>query len=424
MNYKYLDEFHKDEFETLEKAEYYRDRELTAKAYDNAVILPFFRENNSPEAKGGVLDEKGDFIDASRQHIVGTDIVAGYKPETVAESDKKVVWFGYFHNHWGHFLTEMVSRCWYFIDHNPEEEDFYVAYALKSDSCNLEMSGSFREFLNLLGVSDDRIVLVTEATRFSQVIIPEISSEAGEWYTDQYTAIFDRLISVVDKKTTRAEREKYRKVYLTRLKGRGLARTQIGERSMMKVFKAAGYRIVAPENLTLKEQIIAYSSCEKLTIVEGTLMHNILFCKPETKVTILNRGCGANYYQHLLNKAKGVNVTYVDCHLSFFPVFAGGPFLFYFDDNFCRYCEDESLKYLPYKEGAFRLHLKLIWYFLMYLESMPASTIDMWSMEEKYNEGMMTRYRFYRDKLKDYDKKTTTKIRSGLIRVTKAIFKL
>lgn len=60
----------------------------------------------------------------------------------------------------------------------------------------------------------------------------------------------------------------------------------------------------------------------------------------------------------------------------------------------------------------------------MYLQNMSGDVIERWDMEKKYNAGMMSRYKFYRSKLKDYDSPIERKMRNGLSRVTKKIFGL
>ena len=99
-------------------------------------------------------------------------------------------------------------------------------------------------------------------------------------------------------------------------------------------------------------------------------------------------------------------------------------FLFYFSENFCRYCKDKGMVYEKYAEGKIRLHIKLMWCFIMYLQNMNVETIDHWNMEEKYNVGMMSRYKFYRNKLKDYDTPMERKARNGMARVMKKVFGL
>jgi len=412
-----MDEIHIDEYKKLSEKSYFDDRLVVAKSYTEATILTYQRVPGTNEALGGIVDSDNLFISESGQHIVGTDVVDAYVPEKTEYQDRKVVWFGYFHKHWGHFLTEMVSRCWYFANHSVDDEDFYIAYGLKTDSCNEEMTGTYREFLTLLGIPDDRIILISEPTRFREVIIPDLSCEAGNWFTREYRDIFDKLIS-------NAHEEKNENIYLTRLKGKGLSRTQIGEKAIMKTFRGSNYRIVAPEQLSLKEQISIFASAKHMVIVEGTLMHNILFCKPGTEVTIINRVIGANGYQPLLNEVKNIEVTYVDAHLSFFPVFAGGPFLFYFSEELCNYCEEHSIRYAKYREGGFRLHIKLIWYFLMYLENMSVTAIDNWNLIEKHDNGMMKQYRFYRNKLKEYDSRPNRKARGAFSKISKKLFGL
>ncbi len=412
----YMDEIHIDQFKNADKS-YRVEKELEAPSYRRATILPYKTTEDPGKGLGGILDIDGKWIPESGQHIVGADVIDGYSVDEVEESDLEVVWFGYYHNHWGHFLTEMISRCWYLLKHNPVEEDFYVAYAIKTDTCSVGLQGTFKEFLNILGVPDDRILLVSKPTKYNEINLPDISCVAGQWYTDKYTAIFDKMIS-------ECQGEGYEKVYLTRLKGKGLASTQIGEKALMKTFRENGYKVIAPETLSLKEQINIFSSAKEMVVVEGTLTHNVLFCRNGIDFTVLNRDMGNNAYQPLINDAKKVNITYVDSHLAFFPTFAGGPFLFYFSDNFRRYCKDKGLVCDKYAEGKIRLHIKIMWYFVMYLQNMTTETIDRWSLEDKYNEGMMSRYRFYRAKLKDYDSPIERKMRNGLSRVTKKIFGL
>lgn len=404
----YMDEIHKEEFKKIEAIDYYRDKKAKAISVANAIVLPYRKNKGEPTAGGGVADSEGKYIPESAQHIVGTEMDHGYQIEACEKKDICVMWFGAWHKHWGHFLTEMVSRCWYLIDHKPEKEDFYVAYSIKNDTTHEAMGGTFKEFLNLMGVSDERIILVEKPTEFKEVVIPELSCEPGRWYTEEYKKIFQYLVDKSEKDS------QYEKVYLTRLKSRGLAKTQMGEQDIMKVFKENGYKIVAPERLSLTEQIKVYASCKKLVVVEGTLMHNVLFCQEHIDFAIINRVVGVNAYQPLIHQAKEPNVTYIDAHLSFFPVFAGGPFLFYFSDEFCKYCESERLSYKKKRAGMLKLHLKVWWYFWTYLENMTSDVIDRWKLAEKYQTGVVEQYAYYRRKLKGYNDRTPQKIRTAM----------
>ena len=84
-------------------------------ALENAVIYPLRRGFGLLFGKGGVLDEKGNYIPESGipGRVEGT-----YPLENVEYRDEKVVYCGYLVNHWGHFLIEGVTRLWYFLEND------------------------------------------------------------------------------------------------------------------------------------------------------------------------------------------------------------------------------------------------------------------------------------------------------------------
>ena len=396
-HYEYMDSFHVKDFMQIGEKDFFRDKEPSAFEVKNGVVLPYRKTSDMTQAAGGILDVQAQFVEASAQHIVGEDIVRGYEPDTIEDSDKHVIYFGAFHAHWGHFLTEMVTRCWYFCG-QIDWEVWHVVYIRKNDTCSRPMEGTYREFLELLGVPAHRIIQVEKPTRFAAVMVPEISNDPGHWFTNAYVRIFDRIRDAVG-----AGLGGYEKVYYTRQKAKGLRDTQIGERGICKLFKHNGYRIVAPEQLSLREQVLILKQCKQMVVVEGTLMHNVLFAESGIHLIIINRVCGANSYQPFINQARMADVTYVDAHLSFFPVFAGGPFLLYRSESLLRYAGDNGFRGSGRQENTFCLHGKLIWYFLRYLDQMTADCIVRWNLREKHGDTVLEQYRFYRDRIKNYD---------------------
>ena len=325
------------------------------------------------------------------------DIVCGYEPDEIEITEKHVIYFGAFHDHWGHFLIEMVTRCWYLcqeIDWNK----WYVAYIRKDDTCHCRMGGTYREFLELLGVPTQRIIEVEKPTQFASVIVPEISNEAGHYYTDAYVDIFDRIRDAVEE-----DLAGYEKVYFTRQKTGRLRDTQMGERSVCRLFKKNGYRVVAPERMTLRRQIQILKSCKLMVAIEGTLMHNIMFASNGIKLIVINRKCGINSYQTCINQARRADVTYIDAHLSFFPVFSEGPYLFYRSAALLRYAKEHGFRRGIKKENTFCLTGKLIWYFLRYLDKMTSDCIVRWNLREKNGDRILEQYRFYRNQIVTYD---------------------
>lgn len=420
MNYcfDYLDEVNRAQYVESAEKEYLDSTACNAETIANGIILPFKRpgEGEGISAGGGVLYEDGTWAKESAQRIVGAEIDHGYEvnPDECQYVDKKVVYFGAFHPHWGHFLVEQVGRCWYLAHHKEEVQDLYVAYFRKNDICTSPLSGNYLEFLELLGVRKDHIIEVEEPTRFQEVILPELSCRMGIYHKKEYKETFDAIRDsiILNKKS-------YSKIYFTRLKSKELRGTSLGEKRFEKLFRSNGYKTVAPEYLSLKEQVWLMKNCKELAAVSGTLPHNILFANDDIKTVILNRDIVINPYQMHINAIKGVEVTYVDACLALLPVFAGGPYLMMVNDNVIRYAQDFSLHHKRNYENAISIHVKLAWYFFYYLDRMTEADIKKWNLDKKYGEYIMNMYGFYRSKLNYYDKRKVRLLRKCFYRLAK-----
>lgn len=77
----------------------------------------------------------------------------------------------------------------------------------------------------MLGIPNDRIEVIHEPTRFSEIIVPEQSMYPGEWWTDEYKSIFDRIALLVERKEIRLET-----AYLSRTMFEAASAREIGER--------------------------------------------------------------------------------------------------------------------------------------------------------------------------------------------------
>lgn len=406
-NFNYLDELNTTAYQEKKEQNYKSEKKLIVDRINNGIILPFQPDKVVGTAGGGVTDKKGNYIELSGQRIVGAEMNHGYECTVHEHSNQTVIWFGVFHAHWGHFLNEMVARCWYFIHQIKDIESVNVAYIRKVDSCEQPIYGNYLEFLTLLGINRENIIEVTEPTQFEQVIIPELSCRAGDFYTKEFADIFNTIRDNVQEKV-----RYHNNIYFTRLQSKNLRSTELGEKRIKKLFEKNGYEVLAPEHCTLREQISYIKNCDQMVVVSGTLPHNILFARDGIEIIIINRTGEVNSYQPLINQLRRANVTYIDSHLSLLPVFAGGPFLLYMSDNIVRYAEEHHLKLPGKKESIISLHIKLAWYFYCYLDSMTGSTIRHWKLDEKFGSYIMNTYAFYRDRIPEYDKKYVRRLRN------------
>ncbi len=414
----YVDEMNRMPYEESGSKVYLDNAECGAEMIPQGIILPYKKpgEGEGISAGGGCLYEDGSWISKSAQRVVGAEIDHGYEVDKAdcIYVDKKVVYFGAFHPHWGHFLTEQVGRCWYFAKHKEETADMYVAYVRKNDTCDCPISGNYLEFLELLGIRKENIIEVVKPTQFREVILPELSCRMGVYYKKEYKETFDAIRDNVELKEGT-----YSQIYMTRLKSNGLRRTQMGEKPIERLFRKNGFKTIAPEHLSLREQVWLMKHCGHLAAVSGTLPHNILFAHDGIKVTILNRDVVLNPYQIQINQIRSAEVTYVDACIALLPVFAGGPFLLMMNDNVIRYAADHQMKHKRNYENPIGIHVKLAWYFFCYLDSMTESGIKRWQLDKKYGEYVMNHYGFYRNKLGYYDEKKVMLLRKCFYRLAK-----
>ncbi|MEG1848761.1 MAG: glycosyltransferase 61 family protein [Lachnospiraceae bacterium] len=402
----YIDAINRQAYQQQVNHNYYEVRPLSIEKIEGGIVLPYQEGISSETAGGGVVDRSGNYIEISAQRIVGTEMNDKYEYEKYATSDETVVWFGAFYAHWGHFLTEMVARCWYFQHMQENINTIKVAYISKPNSAGQSMHGNYLEFLELLGINKENIIEVVEPTRFKQVIVPELSCRGGGYYTKEYIEIFDTISAHVKEQPSNNS-----KLYFTRLKSKYLRGTELGEKSIKHLFQKNQYKVIAPEHCSLREQIAYIKNCDDMVVMSGTLPHNILFARDGIHVTIINRTGEVNSYQALINQSRNADVTYIDAHLSLFPVFAGGPFLLYMSENLLTYAKDRQMKLLRKKKNIIGMHIKLTWYFFAYLDNMTATGIKRWKLDEKFGMYIMNTYAFYRNRIPEYDKKAVCRLR-------------
>lgn len=63
----------------------------------------------------------------------------------------------------------------------------------KNDTYGWQMEGTYREFLELLGVPNEHIIQIEKPTQFAVVAVLEISNDPGHYYTSAYVSIFDKI---------------------------------------------------------------------------------------------------------------------------------------------------------------------------------------------------------------------------------------
>lgn len=333
---------------------------LTYKKYDNCLVLPSGYPGKNHI--GGVFDADGKLLLQSTLHegfpereIDTEDIPSNY-------SDEVVIFLGTFHSIWGHALTDSLKKLW-FLD--TSEGKNLILQGAKLAYIFLETSDNYtRKVLKLAGVDDKLLIEIKVPTRFKEVYLPDSSilyekEQDARTYTKEYKQTVQRMLANFDSKHIKYPKG-LEKVYFSR-KNIFQNGREWGEYAIEKCFEKKGYEIVSPEKLPMEEQIAIIRNCKCFATTEGSISHNVIFCKPKTDVIIVRKVNRLNYHQLIINEVANVNVTYIDANASYVydetkPL--DGPFYL---------CQNKNLEnYSHYKLKIFPIVLKpsFWWYYL------------------------------------------------------------
>jgi len=275
------------------------------------LILPLKNDARNSCGMGGVCDVNGIFVAGHKtwksQDGPGITVSRAYPiPSEINSSKETVVYGGLVYNHFGHFITECLSRMWWFLE-NPTCGYKFVFITPE----NHPDDSRFLEYFLLLGLAKENIIVLRKPTRFDLIIIPDQSIYIHSGYKPNATKIYN----VIRKNVPAAG---YEKVYFTRTK---LHRPDaVNEEYFESYFHSKGYEVIAPEKLSIEEQVAVMAGVKEYACVSGSLHHHILFGRNGIKITVLNRSRSALCYtMRWINQAKQAISTYVDASMNFLP---------------------------------------------------------------------------------------------------------
>jgi hypothetical protein len=312
------------------------------KTIQQGTILPLRHIDEDPERRGGgILDANGVYIPESGLHTGYLQYGQAYtfEQDELSVVGEEVIWFGLFEKHWGHFLVELIGRMWYLLDHYKGQK---IAYISRSGHT---FEGPFLEFMNFLGVPSDRLIRVESPICYASIIIPDYCATES-FHSDMYRHIFRR---VTDNSgfTELAYRWK-KNIYWNRQQFFYSKFKDFGEKEIEQLFVQNGFESLAPETLSLKEQICIWNKAEQIAAVNGSIPLNMLFSFQQPELIVLNK---TNLlHQNLVNTQKicSFQLTYIDIfhpgYTRFTKSIGEGPFIMYPSEHLKKYFREHHLK--------------------------------------------------------------------------------
>jgi len=154
---------------------------------------------------------------------------------------------------------------------------------------------------------------IDKPTQFRSVAVPDQSMYLSESYTKEYLVPFETIKANVTPANVK-------KIYLSRLEydtANKDKRKCFGEEYFEKFFVAHGFKSIAPEKLSVTEQIALVMGADEIAAGMGTLTHFAFFCKPGAKFIQLNRTSTYHSTQSFVNDATKVDAYVINCSKNF-----------------------------------------------------------------------------------------------------------
>ena len=275
--------------------------------YDNAVIVPI---NDSDYKYNGVFDKDGNYVHYTGKRKLGkahNNIVPQYKKINTEYINLRVQYLGYFNFHFGHMIVDSSIRMWSIG--KCQDIDKYVCIADENT-----LPDYYIDLLEAQGIKIENIMVLNNATRFREVLVPDCSYVMYEYTSDYFKVPFDKLIKYQMDKFQNSNLEYYEKIYFSRKKFvKNNKLYQYGEETIEKLFENNGFQILYPEELGIGKTIYYLQNCKVLATGVGTQAHNIIFAHDDIEVYIINR-YKTDYLSHQIpiDMSKNASITVVD----------------------------------------------------------------------------------------------------------------
>ena len=189
------------------------------------------------------------------------------------------IYGGWIFPHYGHFLTETLSRV-HALEHYPNSKVIFDVFDNhESRTFNKPWA---QQLLAAVGLKRERILFSTERRIFHRMIFPSQSLVLHRGVsTEGQKRIWDRLDSL------RSDVAPFKKIYISRSRLEKNKRPLVNEVDLEKSLASYGFEIVYPEKMTVQEQIITLSEAKLLIGPSGTALHNSVFMREGTHIISL-----------------------------------------------------------------------------------------------------------------------------------------
>jgi capsular polysaccharide biosynthesis protein len=261
--------------------------------YNNVSIYPSKMDKKTRSVTFNVYDENRSPILACNYVRGRSGNVFSYVKTLNKEPDrnfdrvgKPVIYLGWLHPHYGHFLTESLSRLWAlkYLEKNLLESCYFY-FDIHTPIDSVINKSWIRKILAIFGVDEKNLIFGNKSYLIDSFIVPTqalvlhsyVNSELQNYIWDSISRANSSSLTKHDKK-----------IYLSRSKLVKDKRKLLNEIQVETALSKIGFEIIYPELLSFEEQLEKYKSASLLVGASGSALHNAVFMNSNTHVVSLS----------------------------------------------------------------------------------------------------------------------------------------
>lgn len=276
---------------------------LSARVIGDAVVYPTIRVASRPgRLLMGVFDGDGAYVEGTaldrRSGERGAPVPRDLYDPVTGPAEPEAIYAGPLYYHFGHFLLESLARSWYAQQH----PDLPLVWAGQHSWRGFRLAPWQREILELLGITNPTRILV-RPTRFDLLHVPDIGYRYDDRFHPEHAAFLGRYEG--------PEQEPGSRLWLSRTRIDSEVRDLNGG-ATERWLTAAGWRVVHPERMSVREQLDALGAAELVAGEEGSAFHTlVLLADVAAKhFHVLRRHGDEHRNMHTIGDARHVDQTF------------------------------------------------------------------------------------------------------------------
>ena len=299
-------------------------RPLELEVIKNGIVFPLI-EDSFGSLNGGIMREDRSFSSLAKTrrespYNFSVTFDGWYEDPTVLEQqfndiefiDDEVIFLGPIPDHYGHFITEGLSRLWLYLDAKYQNSN---AIYISSNESN-----KFLQLWNLFGLRSSQFKQIQYPVRYRSIIVPEPSIQLHRYYHDAFNETINAIVKTLPKKEPK-------NLFLSTKHHSYFNGKSIGEGLIESTFRKNNFDVIYPESLALDDFISMLHSAKTVTSISGTSAHNAMFMSQDSTLVCLSRSNHHHPLQIMIGEMRKINTSYVNVFLNFFrPNFGNGPF--------------------------------------------------------------------------------------------------